>query len=412
MGEKLAILGGEPYRKASFPPWPILGEEEVKAVTEVLSRGQLSSEGGVEVPRLEEEFAKAIGADYAVAVASGTAALDVAVAALGIGPGDEVVTPAYSFISSATCILQSCGLPIFADVDLETRCMTPDTLQAALTDNSKAVIPVHFAGQPADMDGITEIAQRRGLRVVEDAAQAHLAEFKGRRVGSIGDLGCFSFYQSKNMAAGEGGIITTNDKALAELCDSLRRHGRMRGKPWYAHYRLGWNYRMPELTAAICRVQLKRLPTVTEQRRRGAEYLSKKLQGLEGVKPPTVASNVKHVFHLYCLSYDPHEVGVSKTRFVKALAAEGIPITEGYVTPLYENPIFQDREARGKTCIFTCSHLGRTIEYPRGLCPNAERLCYEIGPWLRGSVLNASERDLDDVVGAIEKVLGNAAKIP
>ncbi len=412
MGERLAILGGPPYRQAPFPSWPIIGEEDVNAVTEVLRRGKLSSEGGVEVPEFEEEFAKAIGAEYAVAVSSGTAALDIAVAVLGIGPGDEVVTPAYSFISSATCILQSCGTPVFADVDLETRCISPDAPRRALTNRTRAVIPVHFAGHPADMDTIMELAAERGLKVIEDCAQAHLAEFKGRKVGTIGDLGCFSFYQSKNMAAGEGGMITTNDRSLAEACDSLRRHGRLKDKPWYAHYRLGWNYRMPELIAAICRVQLKRLPAVTEQRRRGAEYLSRKLEALEGVKPPFVSRSVKHAFHLYCVTYDPSRVGVSKARFVNALAAEGVPVTEGYVTPLYENPIFQDREARGRTCVFTCSHVGRKVEYPKGLCPNSERLCYETGAWLRGSVLNASEWDLDDVVGAFEKVLGNASEIP
>jgi len=412
VGDKLAILGGEPYRKTPFPAWPIIGEEELATVTEVLRRGKLSSEGGEEVPKLEEEFAKAMGVDYAVAVTSGTAALDVAVAALGIGPGDEVVTPAYSFISSATCILQSCGLPVFADVELETRCIAPDSLRGAITDRTKAVIPVHFAGHPADMDAVMELAERRGLRVIEDCAQAHLAELHGRKVGSIGDLGCFSFYQSKNMAAGEGGMITTNDRALAEACDSLRRHGRMRDKPWYAHYRLGWNYRMPELIAAVCRAQLRRLPAITEQRRRGAEYLSRRLEGLEGVKPPVAAWDVKHVYHLYCLSYEPWKVGVSKDRFVKALAAEGIPITEGYVTPLYENPIFQDREARGRTCAFSCSHVGRRVEYPKGLCPNAERLCYEAGPWLRGSILHAAEKDLDGVPGALQRVLENAEKIP
>lgn len=412
MRQKLAVNGGEPHRKSPFPSWPVIREEETEAVVEVLRSGRLSSEGGVAVPKLEEEFAKAVGVDHAVAVSSGTAALDIAIAALGLAPGDEVVTPAYSFISSATCILRNCAIPIFADVDSTTRCVDRESLQRTITDRTKAVVPVHFAGHPVDMDAVMEFAQRRGIRVVEDCAQAHLAEWKGRKVGSIGDLGCFSFYQSKNMAAGEGGMITTNDAALAEICDSLRRHGRMRDKPWYAHYRLGWNYRMPELIAAVCRVQLRRLPEVTDQRRRGAEFLSSRLKGLEGIKPPSVPRNAKHVFHLYCIAYEPSKVGVSKERFVKALAAEGVPVTEGYVMPLYENPIFQDPTVRAGICAFSCGRVVRPVEYSRGICPNAERLCYETGPWLRGSVLNGSERDLDDVVGALEKVLANTSTIP
>lgn len=407
MSEKPAILGGKPVRNKPLGEWPIITNEEIEAVVKVLKRRKLfaSMYSGIEVPAFEEEFAKAIGAKYAIATSSGTAALDIAVAALGIGPGDEVITTPYTFIATATCVLQNCAIPIFADVDIKTRNIDPEEIRKKITDRTKAIIVVHIGGHPAEMDEIMKIADEYGLYVIEDCAQAHLAEYKGKYVGTIGHIAIFSFQESKNMMSGEGGIITTNDPELAELCYSLREHGRMRNKPWYYHARLGWNYRMTELQAAILRVQLKRLPKITEERRRNAEYFSKLLKDFEGIEPGYVAPYVKHAYHLYMIDYFPEKVGLTKSEFVKAVAAEGIPISGGYMWPLYENDIFRKLRARPKGCPYTCPYYGKKISYPKGLCPNAEKLCYERGLWIPGHVLNVNKEELNDIAVGIEKVL-------
>jgi len=407
MVEKPAILGGTPTRTRPLGEWPIITDEEIEAVTRVLRRRKLfaSMYEGIEVPAFEEEFAKAMNVKYAIAVSSGTAALDIAIAALGIGPGDEVITTPYTFIASATCILQNCAIPVFADVDLRTRNIDPNAIRDKITDRTKAIIVVHIGGHPAAMDEIMEMAEEHDLYVIEDCAQAHLAEYKGEIVGGIGHIGIFSFQESKNMTAGEGGIITTNNPEIAEACYSLREHGRLRNRPWYYHARLGWNYRMTEMQAAILRVQLKRLPHITEERRRNARYLARLLNEVEGVNAGYVAPYVKHAYHLFMIDYFPEIVGMSKMGFVQAVKAEGIPLQEGYAWPVYENDIFKNLRARPRDCPYTCPYYGREVKYEKGLCPNTEKLCYERGLWMPGFSLNVPEKELDDVLVALEKVL-------
>lgn len=410
---KPAILGGKPVRNKPLGKWPIITDEEIEAVKRVLKRGKLfaSMYNAVEVPEFEQEFAKAVNVKHAIAVSSGTAALDIAVAALDIGPGDEVITTPYTFIASATCVLHNCAIPVFADVDLKTRNISPEAIEKLVTPRTKAIIVVHLGGHPAEMNEIERIAEEYGLYVVEDCAQAHLAEYKGKLVGGIGDIGIFSFQESKNMMSGEGGIITTNDDDLAEKCVSLREHGRTRTGAWYYHRRLGWNYRMTEMQAAILKVQLKRLPRITEERRRNALYLSSLLKEAEGVKPGYVLPYVKHAYHLYLVDYLPEEVGLTKEQFVKAVQAEGIPLTGGYMWPIYENDVFKKFSARPRGCPYTCPFHGVNIRYPRGLCPNAEKLCYETGLWLPGYSLNVAKEELEDVRQAIEKVVANSKEI-
>ena len=412
LNNKPAILGGEPVRSKPLGRWPIIGDEEINAVIRVLKRGKLfaSMYRGIEVPEFEKEFAKMMNVKHAIAVSSGTAALDICVAVINPKPGDEIITTPYTFIASATCALHNNTIPIFADVDLRTRNIDPGDIERKISDKTRAIIPVHLAGHPADMDEIMEIAEKHGLYVIEDAAQAHLAEYKGKIVGGIGDMAIFSFQESKNMTAGEGGIITTNDEELAEKCYSLREHGRLRDKPWYFHNALGWNYRMTEMQAAILREQLKRLPKITEERRRNAEYLTSILKDIDGISPGYVAPYVKHAYHLYLIDYYPEKVGLSKELFIKAVNAEGIPLTGGYMWPLYMNPVFSDPKSM-PICPYKCPLIGREIKYFKGLCPNAEKLCYETGLWLPGHVLNVRKEDLIDIKNAIEKVISNADEI-
>jgi len=400
---KLAVLGGEPVRRQPLGRWPIITDEEVEAVTRVLRRGKLfaSMYGSEEVAKFEEEFAAAMGVKRAVSVSSGTAALDVVLRAIGLKLGDEVITTPYTFIATATSIVHNHAVPVFADVDPKTRNIDPDDVKRKITERIKAIVVVHIAGHPAEMDEIMEIAEEKGLYVIEDAAQAHLAEYKGRKVGGIGHAAIFSFQESKNMTAGEGGAITTNDDELAERCISLREHGRRRDKPWYYHEALGWNYRLTEMQAAILRVQLKRLPAVTEERRRNAERLGKIISEFDFLRPSYVALYVKHAYHLYLVDYDPSKLGVSKAVLARAVQAEGVPLAEGYYWPVYENPIFSDPERMPEVPF---KLLGKQVRYGRGLCPVAEKLCYETGMWFPGHILNAPAEELDDVARALEKV--------
>ena len=398
-----AILGGKPVRTEPLSQWPIITDEEIEAVTRVLRRRKLfaSMYSGEEVPKFEEEFSRAHGVKRTVAVSSGSAALDIILRAIGVNIGDEVITTPYTFVATATCILHNHAIPVFADVDPRTRNIDPEDVRRKITEKTKAIIAVHIGGVPAEMDELMEIAEEKGIYVIEDAAQAHLAEYKGRKVGGLGHAAIFSFQESKNMTAGEGGAITTNDEELAEKCVSLREHGRRRDKPWYYHETLGWNYRITEMQAAILRVQLKRLPKITEERRRNAALLDKLLSEIEYIKPAYVPPYVKSADHLHLLDYMPEKLGLTKKQLEEAAMAEGIPLTGGYYWPIYENPLFSDPEKRPK-CPFKV--LGIDVSYGRGLCPVAEKLCYETGMWLPGSALNTDPSNLEDIVKALEKI--------
>ncbi|MEM4586014.1 MAG: DegT/DnrJ/EryC1/StrS family aminotransferase, partial [Candidatus Caldarchaeum sp.] len=251
----LAIHGGEPVRRRPFPRWPFSDDEEVREVLEVLREGPWSA-GSQKIRLFEEEFASFHHARYGVSCTSGSVALFVSLKALGVGSGDEVIVPAYTFLATATAVIDAGATPVIVDIDPTTYNISPEAVAKAVTDKTRCIIPVHLAGCPADMDKILETAEKRGLRVLEDAAQAHGAEWRGRRVGSLGNMAGFSFYQSKNMASGEGGIITTNDETLAELARSLVNVGRDVKRGWYEHVRYGWNFRMTAFQAAILRAQL------------------------------------------------------------------------------------------------------------------------------------------------------------
>ncbi len=270
---------------------PFIGAEERAAVLEVLDSGYLVQ--GPRVQAFETAFAAYCGVRHAIAVSSGTTALHVALLAAGVGPGDEVITTSFTFIASANAILMTGARPVFADIEPDTFNLDPDAVAAAITPRTKAILPVHLFGQPCDMEALNALARRHGLIVIEDACQAHGAELHGRRAGSLGLAACFSFYPTKNMIAGEGGMVTTNDDALAERARLIRSHG---SPQRYHHDMMGYNYRMMDLTAAIALVQLGRLEAWNEQRIANAAYLS---AHLTGVVTPAVRPGVRHVFHQY-----------------------------------------------------------------------------------------------------------------
>ncbi len=273
---------------------PIISDEEIAEVVKVLKSGFIAQ--GPKVAEFEEKFAEYIGVEHAVATTSGTTALHVALMALGIEKGDEVITTPFSFAATANSILFTGATPVFADINSQTYNINPQKIQEAITDKTKAIIPVHLYGQPANMGPIRKIAEEHNLWIIEDAAQAHGAQYQDQMVGSLGDIACFSFYPTKNMTTGEGGMITTDSDELADTARMLRSHGE--GER-YKHTILGYNFRMTDIAAAIGLVQLKRLDGFTKSRIENAEYLTTHINTIEGITPPFVLDKVKHVFHQY-----------------------------------------------------------------------------------------------------------------
>jgi dTDP-4-amino-4,6-dideoxygalactose transaminase len=390
---RLAIFGGEPIRKNPFARWPQFDEREKAALIEVLESGVW---GGYspKVAEFEQAFAGFHEANYGVAAANGTVTLETALLAAGVRPGDEVIVPPISFIATATAALRIGAVPVFADIDEATYNLDPARLDEAITGRTRAVIPVHFAGQPADMDAINEIAERHDLVVIEDSAHAHGATWRGRRVGSFGSFGSFSFQASKNMTAGEGGILITNHERLAEQARSICNQGRRSGGAWYEHVRLGTNFRLTGFQAAALLAQLQRLPVQLETRAANAKYLTEQLSQIDIIPAPYVDERVTgHSYYLYPLRLNRKRYPeLTKTTLVRALEAEGIPVAEGYPHPLYAQPVFAHYEHR------------------RGDCPAAERMCAETF-WVSHEIMLARLEDLGDFVAAVAKVSEGAAEL-
>ncbi len=399
---RLALLGGSPVKEKPFPRWPVFGPEEERALLEVLRSGKWGAVDGHRVKEFEKRFAAFQEAEYGVCVVNGTVALEVALRAAGVEPGDEVIGPAYTFIATATSCLAVGARPVFADVDPETMQIDPNDALSKVTEKTRAIIPVHLGGHPVDMDAIGRLAQKQGLFVIEDAAQAHGAVWRERRVGAIGHLGAFSFQSSKNMTAGEGGIVLTNDEQLADAAWSIHNVGRVRQGQWYQHERIGWNLRMTEFQAAVLLCQLERMEELIRLREANAAALSRLLEQLPGVRPLGRDPRVKtHAWHLYLFRYDREAfAGLSKQDFVRALQAEGIPVSPGYV-PLNRNRAIRQELAQR----FGVEGDGIPP------CPVAERASDEEVLWFPQRILLGSPRDLAAVAEAIDKVQRHASDL-
>ncbi len=414
----LALLGGTPVRTTPFPRHPIIGEEEKAAVTEVMDRGELSSFlavpgqyflGGRKIKEFEQRFADYHGVEFAVSFNSATAALHAAVVAVGVQPGEEVIVPPYTFTATASCVLMHNAVPVFADVEEDIYCLDPKAVAAASTPLTRAIIPVHLFGHPADIDGLLEVAKARGLKVIEDCAQAPGARYKGRPVGTFGDCGIFSFTENKNITTGEGGMLITNDPGIAEVARLVRNHGEVidagKGTRSYVSSILGWNYRLIEPQAALGIVQLGRLDALNGRRRELAGYLTARLAGNGVLATPTVRPGCTHVFYNYALKYDAEAAGIPRDVFCKALAAEGIPFGAGYVPPLYLSPIYQERRA------YVYQHYKGSARYDKGICPVTERLHERDVVLTQVARPPATTDDMNDVIRGIEKVLAGAAAL-
>ena len=398
---RLAIDGGEKVRTKPFPGWPVWDESELNALREVLESGRWGI-GNSKVPEFEEKFAAYVGVKQGICVTNGTAALEIALRAADVSRGDEVIVPPYTFMATASAVLMVNGIPVFADIDPDTYNIDPDAAEKAITERTKAIIPVHIGGCPADMDRIMEIAKKHNLIVIEDCAQAHCAEWNGKRVGSIGDRGCFSFQSSKNLCAGEGGIITANNQELGDKCWSYHNCGRVKSGGWYDHRVLGSNFRMTGWQAAILLAQMERLDEQTEIRNRNGIYLSEKLSEIEGIKPAKRDERVtKHAYHLYVFRYDAEKFGGQpRARFLEALRAEGIPCSPGY-NPLYKHDLF--KASIQKNPLLYGYDKG-DADYSKLYCPVTEKACNEEGIWLTQNVLLGTQEDMDDIVEAVKKI--------
>ena len=317
---------------------PIIGEEEIENVVEVLKSGMIAQ--GPKVAEFEEKYAEWVGAKYGIAVNSGTAALHVALLSCDIGAGDEVITTPFTFIASGNSILYTGAKPVFGDIDLKTYTLNPDSIESLISENTKAILPVQLYGQSANMDKINEIAERYGLVVIEDAAQAHGAMCNGEKVGSLGDMACFSFYPTKNMTTSEGGIITTDDPELAEKAKIFRAHG---ASVRYHHDSIGYNFRMTDISAAIGLAQLKKIDEFNDLRIKNAEYLNEGLKNVDGVVTPYCAYGSKHVYHQYTIRVEKG----NRDDWVSLINEKGVGTGINYPIPLYNQPVYRKLDIEG-----------------------------------------------------------------
>ncbi|MEO6875073.1 MAG: DegT/DnrJ/EryC1/StrS family aminotransferase [Opitutaceae bacterium] len=403
MSSSLSLLGGTPVRSKPFPAWPVFGEPEEARLLRALRSGHWGKLSGKEVGEFERRFAAMHGAKHGVAVVNGTVSLRLALMALGIRAEDEVIVPAYTFLATATAVVEANAVPVFADIELDTFNLDPRSMEAAITPRTRAIIVVHFAGQPADMDAITTIARKHRIAVIEDAAHAHGAGYRDQPVGSIGSLGSFSFQSSKNLTCGEGGIITTSDDELAGVCRSLHNCGRTPGGAWYEHHIISGNYRLGEFQGAVLNAQLDRFEEQVAHRERRGLYLAEKLSQIPGLcMQRRITECTRHGYHLFMFRVDAAKFGAGRDAILEALVAEGVPVGAGYKLPLYRQPLFLNK-AFGPFL----PNASRTLDYARVHCPNCELLCYEQGAWLEQRILLGDQSDMDDIEEAFTKVYAN-----
>jgi perosamine synthetase len=405
-----ALLGGTPVRRTPFPAWPVADAREEDALVRVIRSGRWNR--GENVSAFETAYATLIGAKHCLATANGTSALITSLGALGIGPGDEVIVPPYTFVATISAVLMMRALPVFVDTDLETFQIDARKIEQALTGSTRVILPVHLGGSAADLDTILQVAQRRGVTVVEDACQAHLAEWRGRKVGTYGRTGCFSFQASKNLNSGEGGAILTDDEAFIESCYRFHNNGRGRRNTGddFSYRNVGANLRMTEFQAALLSVQMTRLEAQARTRDANAAYLTRLLQQIPGITPARMYQGcTRNAYHLYMFRYDPsHFAGLPRAAFLKALAAEGVPALSGY-SPLNKEPFLGEMlSGPGFRAIYSRERIDAWRA--QNQCPQNDRLCTE-AIWIVQTMLLGPRQDMDDIAEAVKKVQATAAQL-
>jgi dTDP-4-amino-4,6-dideoxygalactose transaminase len=372
-----------------------------------LRSGKWGKLNGEEVATFEQRFAAMHGCKHGIGVVNGTVSLRVALMAAGIRAEEEVIVPPYTFLATATAVVEANAIPVFADIDLETFNLSPAAVEAAITPRTRAIIPVHVAGQPAEMDAIMAIAHKHKLTVIEDAAHAHGAQYQGRPAGSMGDMGSFSFQSTKNLTSGEGGIITTSNDKLADACRSIHNCGRIAGGLWYEHHVISGNYRLGEFQGAVLNAQLERLEAQTRTRDANGKYLAARLASIPGIYPQKRSADcTRHSYHLFLLRIDAAAFGAPREAVLKALEAQGVPICGGYALPLYRQPLFLNKSFGPYL-----PQAAARLDYGKVHCPNCEKICAEQGAWMEQSLFLGDRSDIDDIARAFEKVYTNREEL-
>ncbi len=402
---KLAIHGGSPAKTKPFPDWPIFDERERQALNDVLESGVWWRTPGTKTLAFEREFAAYHEAKHGLAVTNGTHALEVALAAMGIGAGDEIIVPNATFVATASAVLFAGALPVLVDVRADSYCIDPELAEAAITENTKAIIAVHMGGRPADLDQLTAVAEKHGLMLLEDAAHAHGSEWRGRKVGAFGVGGTFSFQASKTMTAGEGGMIISNDDDFERLARSTHDCGRLPGKWFYDHFVYGSNYRLSEWQGAVLLAQLTRLDEQTARRHANGRLLDRLLGEIPGITPQSHDSRITRNGHYaYIFHYDTRAfAGIATARFVEALEAEGVP-TQAPYPPLHQLDLFKSGAYRER---LSGAQAGASHDFLNDAFPNSQREAWET-VWITQNALLGDEEDMREIAGAVGKIGANA----
>lgn len=424
--QKLALFGGKPILKRKFPPYNTIGKEEERAVSKVMREKILSGFlsqpgenflGGKYVKKLEKLFCQYFKVKYAVSFNSATTALQAAVGALGIGPGDQVITSPTTMSATASAILFNNALPVFADIEEDTFCLSAKSIEKNITPQTKAILVVNLYGGSANYDLILRIARKHKLKIIEDNAQSPAATYKGRFTGTIGDIGVFSFNVHKVIQCGEGGVLVTNNKKYAFRAQLIRNHGEMVIDNLY-HEKgiyepiLGNNFRLTEIQAAVAIEQFKKLKEINKKRIQLANHLTKKLSNFRWLIPPVTLKNSVHVFYVYPIRFLTKKFGIQRSTFVKAVRAEGFNITGGYLKPIYLQPIYQKKELYLNSRFpFISKEYPQEVNYNYGICPVAERLYKK--ELLITTVCQQSQKikEVDLFIRAIEKVEQNIKEL-
>jgi len=421
--DKLAIDGGTPVlQRSDYKDWPVITEDDRRLVNEVLDSGIVAGGTAPQVTALEKEWAAYTGSKYCLTTCSGTAALHMALSACGIGPGDEVITSAFTFLASASCALHQNAIPVFADIDPRTYCIDPVSLEAQITERTKAIIPVDIQGCPSDKDAIMAIAKKHNLYVIEDACQAHGATWKGQHVGTFGNAGAFSLNNLKNLCGGEGGLFITNDEDMLNKGSLIRCFGdevdEVSHRRKYNASILGYMYRNQELPAAFARGQLMHLDEVNDIRIANANYLTAELSKIPGIIPPYCPPEAKHVYFMYNVRFDPVAAGVDceprrfRMAIEKALYKEGVLVGQWQTMPVPAQDLFQARLGYGASGYPWTVNESKGIKYNYDLdqYPVAQMLCdtYTV---FHGVHAPNDTRVMDKILEAVYKVFDNLEAI-
>ena len=406
--EKLAINGGNKVHNGTWPEWPVWDQSAEKDIVDMLRTGRWWRGNGEHVADFENKYAELMGVKRCLATASGTTSLITALKALGVDAGDEVIVSPFTFIASYNVIFMNKALPVFADTDPETFLIDPSTIESRITERTAAILPVHIYGLPADMDSINAIAQKHQLKVVEDACQAWLAEYKGKKTGTFGDAGCFSFQNSKNLPAGEGGAIISNNEELMDKCHSLHNCGRPYGsiKRTSAYPISGTNFRMQQIQALILMSQMNRIIKDADIRLTNALYLDAKLKEIPGIVPYKLANGAtRSAYHLYPFRYQSERFNnIPRDKFIRALNAEGIPCGSGYGTQNKDGLIEDTLNSKGYKRLFSEARLKKWRD--ENILPGNDKLCSEAVIFSQ-NILLGSANDMGDIVRAITKIYEN-----